>query len=94
MIRKAMVFPNKLKRLDAFNRFKVDYPDNMYFLRDYKVITANCEITFLEPDNLERMRGQTFHEVVIVDKVWLTRDELNQLQMTVVPTGGSFRSLK
>ncbi len=95
MIRKAMVFSSITKMRDAFNRFKDEYPDNMYFQSDFRAITPNVEIFFLCPDQINsRLRGCTFHEVIVTEKMWLTQDEINNLQMCVVPTGGSFRSLK
>ena len=79
----------------AFSRFKDDNPEFMFFILDFKVITPNTEIQFLCPDGInEKLRGSTFHEVVIVEKMWLSQDEINNLQLTVVPTGGSFRTLR
>jgi len=95
MLRKAIVFPSRSKMRDAFHKFKDDNPEFMFFMLDFKVITPNTEIQFLSPEGInEKLRGSTFHEVVIIEKMWLSQDEINNLQLTVVPTGGSFRTLK
>jgi len=94
MLRKALVFPNTTKMRDAFHKFKDEHPDNMYFTNDFKVVAPNAEITFLCPDRInERLRGCNFHEIVVVEKIWLSQEEMTQLQMCVVPTNGQLRVL-
>lgn len=95
MIRKAMIFPSKTKMMVAFRKFKDDYPEFMFFMLDLKVKTPNTEIFFFCPDDIgNELRGHTFHEVVIVDKVLLTKEELMNLQLCILATGGNMRTLK
>ena len=95
MLRKAIVFPSSTKMRDAFHKFKDDNPQFTSHMTSFKVKTLSTEIFFLYPDQInEKLRGSTFHEVVIVEKTWLSQEEINNLQLTVVPTGGSFRTLK
>jgi hypothetical protein len=95
MLRKAIVFPSRVKMMLAFTRFRDENPQFSSMSLNHRVITPNTVIQFLGPDDInEKLRGSTFHEVVIVEKMWLTQEEINNLQLTVVPTGGSFRTLK